>query len=78
MAFLARNAGLSWSRGTSRSFCYQKLNFSNATVAYKIMMPSDKLALQLSTSTEAFQVELESSHSLADLQSSLVERGTCK
>ena len=78
MAFLARNAGLAWSRGISRSFCYQKLNFSNANVAYKIMMPNDKVMLQLSTNSEAFQVELESTHTLEDLLASFLERGTCK
>ena len=45
MALLARPAGLSWSRGISRRFCFEKLNFSNASVAYKIMMPNDKVVL---------------------------------
>lgn len=70
--------GLFSTRGASRNFCYQRLNFKNAFIAFKINSSGENIKIQFNMPDKSFEIELMKTHTLKDISEYLKEHKFCK
>ena len=61
-----------------RPFCYSNLNFSSAFIAFKINRPDQSIKVQFNLPEKSFEMELDSTNSLKDIEIFLLENKFCK
>jgi hypothetical protein len=65
-------------RLAGRNFCYQRLNFKSAFIAFKINSSGENIKIQFNMPDKSFEIELMKTHTLKDISEYLKEHKFCK